>query len=114
MALARPALRRFQGHHRLGRVRRRAADRRRGVGIVAHGRSGPKAIRNAVRVAAEAAAVGMASELIGGGAPGAELCGKKPGRGNGKKAGGRSVAQHSFDADEQPTERVRRRPNDAA
>ena len=35
----------------------------RGVGIVAHGRSGPKAIMNAVRVAAAAAAVGMDAEL---------------------------------------------------
>ncbi len=87
MALARPALRRFKATidwDEYGGAPLVGVD---GVGIIAHGRSGPKAIRNAVRVAAEGAAVGMAPELTAAALRALELSGKKPGRGNGKKIG---------------------------
>ena len=89
MALARPALRRFKATidwDEYGGAPLIGVD---GVGIVAHGRSGPKAIRNAVRVAAEAAAVGMSQELTEAARRGLELCGgKRSTRGNGKRAAG--------------------------
>ncbi|MHB1847018.1 MAG: phosphate acyltransferase PlsX [Deltaproteobacteria bacterium] len=84
MALARPALRRFKAtidwdEH--GGAPLIGVD---GVGIIAHGRSGPKAIRNAIRVAAEAAALGMGPELAQAAKRGRELCGREAG--NGKEA----------------------------
>jgi glycerol-3-phosphate acyltransferase PlsX len=45
----------------------------RGVGIVAHGRSSSKAIMNAIRVAAESAAVGLDPELTQAAKRGVEL-----------------------------------------
>ena len=63
MLLARRALRRFREAMDWETVGGAPLVGCRGVSIVAHGRSGPKAIMNAVRVAAEAAAVGMDAEL---------------------------------------------------
>jgi glycerol-3-phosphate acyltransferase PlsX len=106
MALARPALRRFKATidwDEYGGAPLVGVD---GVGIIAHGRSGPKAIRNAVRVAAEGAAVGMAPELTAAALRGLELAGKKPARGNGKKtastgtAGPEDVSREQSEADE--------------
>ncbi len=111
MALARPALRRFKAtidwdEH--GGAPLIGVD---GVGIIAHGRSGPKAIRNAIRVAAEAAAVGMGPELSRAAQLGRDLCGRpakgKAGRGaagaegnggEGKGVGGRRSAEEDAPA----------------
>jgi fatty acid/phospholipid biosynthesis enzyme len=43
--------------------RRRAAARRRGVTIICHGSSPPKAIRNAIRVAHQAMAVHLSTHI---------------------------------------------------
>ncbi len=73
MLLARPALRKFRERVDWDEIGGAPLIGVRGVGIVAHGRSGPKAIMNAIRVASEAAAVGMDDELSQAAKRGAEL-----------------------------------------
>jgi glycerol-3-phosphate acyltransferase PlsX len=73
MLLARRALRRFREAMDWETVGGAPLVGCRGVSIVAHGRSGPKAIMNAIRVAAEAAAVGMDAELSAAAKAGREL-----------------------------------------
>jgi len=75
MLLARRALRRFREAMDWETVGGAPLLGCRGVSIVAHGRSGPKAIMNAIRVAAEAAAVGMDAELSAAAKAGRELLG---------------------------------------
>ena len=77
MLLARRALRRFREAMDWETVGGAPLVGCRGVSIVAHGRSGPKAIMNAVRVAAEAAAVGMDAELSEAAKLGRELLGPR-------------------------------------
>ena len=89
MALARPALRRFKATVDWNELGGAPLIGVQGVGIIAHGRSGPRAIRNTLRVAAEAAAVGFGPEIAAAAQRGLELCGgKRPvaARGNGGAA----------------------------
>jgi glycerol-3-phosphate acyltransferase PlsX len=74
MMLARPALRRFRSHVDWDEYGGAPLIGVNGVGIIAHGRSGPKAIRNAIRVAAEAGAAHLGPELAAAANKGAEYC----------------------------------------
>jgi glycerol-3-phosphate acyltransferase PlsX len=74
MALARPALRRFRSEVDWDEYGGAPLIGVAGVGIIAHGRSGPKAIRNAIRVAAETAAIGLGPELAAAAQRASDLC----------------------------------------
>ncbi|MFI5028744.1 MAG: phosphate acyltransferase PlsX [Solirubrobacterales bacterium] len=74
MLLARPALRRFRSEIDWDEYGGAPLIGVNGVGIIAHGRSGPKAIRNAIRVAAEAGAAHLGPELAAAAKKGAEYC----------------------------------------
>jgi phosphate acyltransferase len=86
MLLARGALRKFRARVDWDEVGGAPLIGVRGVGIVAHGRSGPKAIMNAIRVASEAAAVGLDEELSLAAKEASELAGRRgaPNHGNGR------------------------------
>jgi glycerol-3-phosphate acyltransferase PlsX len=74
MVLARPALRRFRAEVDWDEYGGAPLIGVAGVGIIAHGRSGPKAIRNAIRVAAETCAVGLGPELSAAAQRAVDLC----------------------------------------
>jgi glycerol-3-phosphate acyltransferase PlsX len=86
MLLARGALRKFRARVDWDETGGAPLIGVRGVGIVAHGRSGPKAIMNAIRVASEAAKVGLDAELSNAAKEAAELVGRRgaPNHGNGR------------------------------
>jgi glycerol-3-phosphate acyltransferase PlsX len=98
MFLARPALRRFRERVDWDEVGGAPLIGVRGVGIVAHGRSGPKAIMNAIRVAGEAATFGLDDELSQAAKRGAELAQRRSLASHGNGNPGASREQPSGEA----------------